>query len=52
MPRMNLFTYRDLKAWLDRPFVTPPEIPIEEHLTLALPGFGQPPVSAAQVAST
>jgi len=42
MLRMNLFTYRDLKAWLDRPFETPPAIPIDEQLTLALPGFGQP----------
>jgi len=46
MLRMNLFTYRDLKAWLDRPFETPPTIPKEEQLTLALPGFGQPPCHA------
>ena len=52
MLRMNLFTYRDLKAWLDRPFETPPAIPIEEQLTLALPGLGQPPVIAVQGAST
>ena len=52
MLRMNLFTYRDLKAWIDRPFETPPVIPIAEQLTLALPGFGQPPVTAAQEAST
>ncbi len=30
MLRMNLFTYRDLKVWLDRPFETPPAIPMEE----------------------
>jgi hypothetical protein len=22
---MNLFTHRDLMAWLDKPFVTPPD---------------------------
>ena len=52
MLRMNLFTYRDLKAWLDRPFETPPAIPIAEQLTLALPGLGQPTVIAEQWAST
>jgi hypothetical protein len=24
---MNLFTYRDLNAWLDNPFGTPPILP-------------------------
>lgn len=52
MLRMNLFTYRDLKAWLDRPFETPPAVPIAEQLTLALPGLGQPPVTVAREAST
>ena len=52
MLRMNLFTYRDLSAWLDRPFETPPAIPIAEQLTLALPGLGQPSVTAAKGAST
>ena len=52
MLRMNLFTYRDLKAWLDRPFETPPAIPIAEQLTLVLSGLGQPTVTAAQGAST
>ncbi|MDP6622635.1 MAG: hypothetical protein QF754_10245, partial [Alphaproteobacteria bacterium] len=52
MLRMNLFTYRDLKAWIDRPFETPPAIPIAQQLTLALPGLGQPPVASAQGAST
>ena len=52
MLRMNLFTYRDLKAWLDRPFETPPAIPIAEQMTLALPGLGQHPVAAEQGAST
>ena len=51
MLRMNLFTYRDLEAWLDRPFETPPAIPIAEQLTLALPGLGQPLVITAQGAS-
>ena len=52
MLRMNLFTYRDLKAWLNRPFETPPAIPIAEQLTLALPGLAQPPHTAAQGTST
>ncbi len=34
--RMNLFTYRDLRRWLDNPFGTPPEVPPAEQLTLAL----------------
>jgi IS4 transposase len=25
LPRMNLFTHRDLMAWLDQPFATPPD---------------------------
>jgi hypothetical protein len=36
MLRMNLFTYRDLRRWLDRPYGTPPEVPLAEQLTLAL----------------
>jgi hypothetical protein len=36
MLRMNLFTYRDLTAWLDNPFGTPPLIPDSQQLTLAL----------------
>jgi hypothetical protein len=40
--RMNLFTYRDLAAWIDDPFGTPPQIPQPHQLVLALPGFGQP----------
>ena len=44
MLRLNLFTYRDLMAWLKEPFGPPPE---EEEgnarqLLLALPGLGQP----------
>ena len=36
MLRMNLFTYRDLRKWLDDPFETPPLLPESEQLTLAL----------------
>jgi len=36
MLRMNLFTYRDLTAWLDNPFGTPPLLPASQQLTLAL----------------
>jgi len=34
--RLNLFTYRDLRDWLDDPFNTPPLIPLPEQLELAL----------------
>jgi hypothetical protein len=36
MLRMNLFTYRELTAWLDNPFGTPPLLPELRHLTLGL----------------
>jgi hypothetical protein len=36
MLRLNLFTYRDLRTWLDDPFETPPLLPESEQLTLAL----------------
>jgi hypothetical protein len=36
MLRMNLFTYRDLNAWLDNPFGTPPILPTSQQLTLGL----------------
>jgi len=36
MLRLNLFTYRDLRAWLDDPFETPPLLPESQQLTLAL----------------
>ena len=36
MLRMNLFTYRDLTAWLDNPFGTPPLLPESQQLSLAL----------------
>jgi hypothetical protein len=34
MLRLNLFTYRDLKAWLDQPFSTPPLQPEPDQLNL------------------
>ena len=34
--RLNLFTYRNLRDWLDDPFNTPPEHPWPEQLMLAL----------------
>ena len=37
MLRLNLFTYRDLREWLDDPFHTPPLVPVPEQLELALP---------------
>jgi IS4 transposase len=36
MLRMNLFTYRDLTAWLDNPFGTPPMLPASQQLSLGL----------------
>ena len=36
MLRLNLFTYRDLRNWLNNPFETPPLIPETEQLTLEL----------------
>ena len=36
MLRMNLFTYRDLTAWLDNPFGTPPLLPDPHQLNLRL----------------
>jgi Transposase DDE domain/Domain of unknown function (DUF4372) len=36
MLRLNLFTYRDLRNWLDNPFETPPMLPESQQLTLAL----------------
>lgn len=43
MLRLNLFTYRDLREWLDDPFRTPPIEPIPQQLDLPLPGLGQAP---------
>jgi hypothetical protein len=36
MLRLNLFTYRDLRRWLENPFGTPPLIPLTEQLSLVL----------------
>jgi hypothetical protein len=36
MLRLNLFTYRDLRKWLDDPFRTPPIAPGPEQLTLGI----------------
>jgi len=36
MLRLNLFTYRDLRRWLENPFGTPPLVPLAEQLTLNL----------------
>ncbi len=48
MLRLNLFTYRDLKPWLDNPFATPPEVPGPRQWHLPLPGFGQPTTNGAR----
>jgi hypothetical protein len=36
MLRMNLFTYRDLRKWIDDPFGTPPVVPQTAQLVLGL----------------
>ena len=36
MLRLNLFTYRELRDWLDDPFNTPPYQPLPEQLELTL----------------
>lgn len=41
MLRLNLFTYRDLFAWLNDPGGTPPLIPSAEQLRLPLSPLGQ-----------
>jgi len=38
----HLFTYRDLKEWLDDPFRTPPETSPPEQFALNFAGLGQP----------
>jgi Domain of unknown function (DUF4372)/Transposase DDE domain len=42
MLRLNLFTYRPLREWLDDPFRVPPLTPSPTQLTLQPLGFGQP----------
>jgi hypothetical protein len=39
--RLNLFTYRNLRDWLDDPYETPPLIPLPEQLELPMAGLGQ-----------
>jgi hypothetical protein len=41
MLRLNLFTYRDLRRWLENPFGTPPLVPPTEQLSLELSRLGQ-----------
>src|SRR6266700_4491334 len=36
MLRLNLFTYRNLRRWLENPFGTPPLVPLTEQLSLEL----------------
>ena len=36
MLRLNLFTYRDLRRWLENPFGPPPLVPLAEQLSLNL----------------
>ena len=41
MLRYNLFTYRDVCAWIDSPYKTPPLVPVGEKLALPLEYIGQ-----------
>jgi len=41
MLRLNLFTYRDLRAWLNEPFGTPPLIGQTPQLSFPIPAIGQ-----------
>jgi hypothetical protein len=41
MLRLNLFTYRALRDWLNDPFETPPALPSDEQLQLPVAGLGQ-----------
>ena len=54
MLRLNLFTYRDLRQWLNDPFQTPQGEPAPKQLDLPLPGLGQAskPVQKTQQTST
>lgn len=36
MLRLNLFTYRDLSAWLENPYGTPPIVPSAQQLCLSI----------------
>ena len=47
MLRLSLFSYRDLRAWLNHPFETPPQIPIPRQLLFQWLAFGQPDAHSA-----
>ena len=51
MLRLNLFTYRDLRDWLDDPFGTPPHDPVPDQLLLPWPYLGQPLASSQEASS-
>ena len=36
MLRLNLFTYRNLRKWLENPFGTPPIVPLTDQMELPL----------------
>ncbi|HET9131584.1 MAG TPA: IS4 family transposase [Terriglobia bacterium] len=42
MLRLSLFSYRDLRTWLNHPFETPPHVPIPQQLPLLWLVVGQP----------
>lgn len=42
MLRLNLFTYRPLRDWINDPFQTPPLLPEPQQLSLPDGGLGQP----------
>ena len=42
--RWNLFTYRNLWEWIDKPFETKPIVPESVQYSLAFKGFGQHPL--------
>lgn len=41
MLRLNLFTYRDFRVWLDNPFETPPLAPSDEQIEIFTSPLGQ-----------
>lgn len=41
MLRLNLFTYRDLLEWLNKPFHNEPIVPLPQQLAFVGSGFGQ-----------
>jgi IS4 transposase len=50
--RMNLFTYRDLRQWLQSPFTTEPIVPMPEQLNLPIGYLGQLPQHPTKATST